>query len=192
MEREGCLLHAHSASFCRFSRPLARILQGVSTHGPAQKRQDPRGESCQGRRGLGEGLEKAWRVAHPASLHYILPSLENKEEKTLIPRLSSNTSPIFNTPSTTKILGRIQLLYLGFSPQPPPRWVPTLHHSHQEPLQLRSLVTSKEPDPPVSPFSVLTLVWLLCHSAPTHLSSWLSAHSCFSFLPPRQLLFSCL
>ncbi|XP_042092493.1 tubulin monoglycylase TTLL3 isoform X2 [Ovis aries] len=32
----------------RFSCPLARILQGVSTHGPAQKRQDPRGESCQG------------------------------------------------------------------------------------------------------------------------------------------------
>lgn len=30
-----------------FSCPLARILQGVSTHGPAQKRQDPRGESCQ-------------------------------------------------------------------------------------------------------------------------------------------------
>lgn len=130
---KGCLPHPHSASFCRFSCPLARILQGVSTHGPAQKRQDPRGESCQGRRGLGEGLKKAWRVAHPASLHYILPSLENKEEKTLIPRLSSNTSPVFNTPFTTKILGRIQLLYLGFS-QPPPLWVPVLHHSHQEPL----------------------------------------------------------
>ena len=47
------LPHAHSASFCRFPCPLARILQGVSPHGPAQKRQDPRGESCQGRRGLG-------------------------------------------------------------------------------------------------------------------------------------------
>lgn len=54
-EREGVLPHPDSASFCRFSCPLARILQGVSIHGPAQKCQDPRGESCQGRRGLRVG-----------------------------------------------------------------------------------------------------------------------------------------
>lgn len=42
------------SSFRRFPGPLARIVQGLSAHGPAQKRQDPCGESCQGQRGLGK------------------------------------------------------------------------------------------------------------------------------------------
>lgn len=57
-EREGAY-PTPTRIFLQVLLSFGEILQGVSTHGPAQKRQDPRGESCQGREGVGEGLEKA-------------------------------------------------------------------------------------------------------------------------------------
>lgn len=98
---------SHSGSFCRFPCPLARILQGVSSHGPAQERQDARGESCQGRRGLG-GLERALRVSRPASLHYFLLSLTDKQKtKSLDPTHIFKYLPNCQYPFTAELLGRI-------------------------------------------------------------------------------------
>lgn len=160
-----------STSFCRFPCPLERILQGVSPDGPAQKRQDPRGESRQGWRGWEPRKDPEGDSSYVSEFFSFVLKRQQKT-KTLIAHTSSDSSPFFSTPSQPSFLLELSTTLPSIYSSTPTVLVPGSSLLLLA-ITLVKVTTDLQGAKSSSPFSVPVWIHTFYTVCPHTLPSWL-------------------